>query len=160
MSEGHALLEWLGNLPHAVLLQRSGTAYLLVNAAHIVAIGMLVGTIVSLDLRLLGAFKTLPLAAVGPFLSRMAAGGLALAVLTGFCLFSVRPLEYIVNPAFLIKLGLVTLGALNALWLHAGRYWGQTLSGPAVPAATRAHAAASLLLWLSAVVAGRWIGFL
>ena len=82
-------------------LQRSGTAYLLVNAAHIVAIGMLFGTIVSLDLRLLGAFQTLPLAVLGPFLSRMAGCGLALAVLTGFCLFSVRPLEYTANPAFL-----------------------------------------------------------
>ena len=39
---------WLGHLPHAVLLQRSGTTYLLVNAAHIVALGILIGSIVSL----------------------------------------------------------------------------------------------------------------
>lgn len=154
------VLEWLGSLPFAVLMQRSGTLYLLVNAAHIIAIGLLVGTIVSLDLRMLGVFRAAPLTALAPFLSRMAASGLALAILTGFLLFSVRPVEYVANPAFLAKLGLVVLGTLNALWLHAGRHWRGVLSGEPVHAAARMHALVSLLLWLGAVVAGRWIGFL
>ncbi len=154
------MLEWLEGAPHALLLQRSGTFYLVVNAAHIACLGLLVGAIVSLDLRMLGAFRTVPLAAVGPFLSRMAAGGLLLAVLTGFWLFSVKPVEYAANPAFLVKLGIVGIGILNALWLHAGRSWPKALAGAPIPLAARAHAAASLLIWLGAVLAGRWIGFL
>lgn len=154
------MLEWLGSLPFAALLQRSGTLYLLVNAAHIAALGLLVGTIVSLDLRMLGAFRAVPLAVLAPFLSRMAAGGLGLAILTGFLLFCVRPEEYAANPAFLAKIGLVALGVLNALWLHAGRHWQGVLSGEPAHAVARAHALVSLLLWLGAVVAGRWIGFL
>ena len=154
------MLEWLGGLPFALLLQRSGTLYLLVNAAHIAAIGLLVGTIVSLDLRMLGAFRAVPLAVLAPFLSRMATGGLALAILTGVLLFSVRPVEYAENPAFLAKLVLVALGVLNALWLHAGRHWRGVLSGQQVHAVARLHALASLLLWPGAIVAGRWIGFL
>nr|MBF0682678.1 DUF2214 domain-containing protein [Pseudomonas sp.] len=154
------MLEWLGSLPLAVLLQRSGTLYLLVNAAHIAALGLLIGAIVPLDLRMLGAFRTVPLTALAPFLSRMAAGGLALAVLTGGWLFTVNPVEYAANPAFLTKLALVGLGALNAWWLHAGRHWRGVIDGDPVHAVARMHALLSILLWLGAVVAGRWIGFL
>lgn len=154
------MLEWLEGLPFAVLLRRSGTLYLLVNAAHITAIGLLVGAIVSLDLRMLGAFRAVPLGAIAAFLSRMAASGLALAILTGLLLFSVRPAEYVANPAFLAKLGLIALGVLNALWLHAGRHWHGVLSGKPAHIVARAHALASLLLWVGALVAGRWIGFL
>jgi hypothetical protein len=154
------LWTWLGALPHAVLLQRSGTLYLLVNAAHIAALGLLVGSIVSLDLRLLGCFRTVPLAELGPFLSRMAAWGLGLAVLTGFLLFSVRPAEYADNVAFLCKVGLVGVGVVNACWLHGGQRWRRTIDAGMATVGVRAHAACSLLLWLGAVVAGRWIGFL
>ena len=151
---------WLGQLPHAVLLQRSGTTYLLVNAAHIAALGMLIGSIVSLDLRLLGRFRHVPLAVLGPFLSRMAAWGLGLTVLTGFLLFSVRPAEYADNIAFLCKLGLVGLATLNAWTVHAGPRWRQALVADEASAGLRVQALCSVVLWLAAVVAGRWIGFL
>ena len=74
-----SLVEWIGAWPGAVLLQRSGTAYLLVNAAHILGVGLVVGAILPLDLRLLGFYRRVPLEVVGPFLSRAAAAGVALA---------------------------------------------------------------------------------
>ena len=150
----------LSALPPAVFLQRSSVAYLLVNAAHIASLAMLVGTMVSLDLRLLGAFRTVPLAVIGPFLSRMAAGGLILAVLTGAWLFSVNATEYVSNTAFLAKLCLVGLGVLNAVWLHTRGNWALALDKGQASPAVRLHAALSLGVWLGAVVAGRWIGFL
>jgi len=155
-----AFWTWLAQLPHAVLLQRSGTTYLLVNAAHIAALGMLIGSIVSLDLRLLGRFRTVPLAVLGPFLSRMAAWGLGLAVVTGFLLFSVRPAEYADNIAFLCKLGLVAVATLNAWAVHAGRRWRQALATDEASTGLRLQALCSIVLWLAAVIAGRWIGFL
>ncbi|MDX3907133.1 MAG: DUF2214 domain-containing protein [Pigmentiphaga sp.] len=153
------MLEWLEGLPHATVLRHSGTAYLFVNAAHIASIGLLLSSIVCLDLRLLGAFRSVPLAAVGPFLSRMAGTGLLLAVVTGFWLFSVRATEYAGNPAFLAKLGLLALGLLNAVVLHAGPGWRRALAGSRVPWLARVQAAGSAAVWLAAVVAGRWIGF-
>jgi hypothetical protein len=53
------LLEWICTWPGAVLLRGSGTAWLLVNAAHIFGVGLLVGAIVPLDLHLLGLFSRL-----------------------------------------------------------------------------------------------------
>src|SRR5215213_8512984 len=109
-----ALSEW----PAAEMLRQSSVAYPLVNAAHIGAIGLLLGAIVTLDLRLLGAFRAHPIAHLGPPLRRVAASGFVAAAATGLLLFSTRPLAYAQNPAFLIKLALIGLGLLNVAALR------------------------------------------
>ncbi|UIK06432.1 DUF6644 family protein [Neorhizobium galegae] len=146
--------------PLARALITSSTLYLLVNAAHILGIGMLFGAILALDLRLLGFAPAIPLAVVAPYLSRLAGAGVILAILTGLCLFSVRPLEYARNPAFLAKLGFVALGLLNVAVVHFNPGWRAVLAGDAPTTALRFSAVLSIVLWISAVIAGRWIGFL
>ncbi|MBO1012530.1 DUF2214 domain-containing protein [Achromobacter sp. SD115] len=153
-------LEQLESLPPSIWLRRSGTLYLLVNAAHIGAIGLLIGSIVPLDLRLLGLLKPGPLAMLAPVLARTAAVGLALAVLTGAMLFSVRPLEYLENPAFGVKMGLLAAGAVNALLARRSKAWEMLQEQGMASAGMRLRAGASLFLWLGCLVAGRWIGFL
>ncbi|KGD86846.1 membrane protein [Achromobacter sp. RTa] len=153
-------MEQLETLPPAIWLRRSGTLYLLVNAAHIGSIGLLIGSIVPLDLRLLGLLKPGPLAVLAPVLARTAAAGLGLAVLTGAVLFSVQPMEYLGNRAFLVKMGLLAAAALNAWAVRRGQAWARVLDQGKAGAALRAQAGASLLLWLGCLVAGRWIGFL
>jgi hypothetical protein len=154
------LVEWIGSWPGAVLLQRSGTAYLLVNAAHIAAVGLLIGSILPLDLRLIGFFRGVPLPVIGPFLSRMAAVGVALAIVTGLWLFTVKPGEYLGNVAFLCKVALLTLALANVVLQHRSRQFGIALAGGSVGASVRLVAGISAVLWLSVLVAGRWIGFL
>ncbi len=151
-----ALSEW----PGAVILRRFQVAYLLVNAAHIVSIGLVVGAIVTLDLRILGLFRQYPISALGPPLSRVAAAGVTLAVITGLMLFSVRPVAYVQNTAFLIKIGLIGLGVINALLLHQNRSWRLALLNGEPHSTVQFSAFLSLALWVSAVIAGRWIGFL
>src|SRR5262245_25485000 len=107
------ILDWLAAWPGAVWLQQSGTAYLFVNAAHILGIGLLVGGILPLDLHLIGLLRSPSLAVVGSLLLRVASTGLALALLTGLWLFSVKPHEYVTNPAFLTKLGLLAFALVN-----------------------------------------------
>nr|WP_235913858.1 DUF2214 domain-containing protein [Pseudoroseomonas coralli] len=148
------------NWPVAVAIRQSAVLYPLVNAAHILALGLVLGAIVTLDLRLLGLFRRHALAALGPPLARVAGAGLLLAVLTGFLLFSTRPFAYAGNPAFLAKLALVGLGALNALALRASPSWRAALAGGRVSVRLRLAALVSLLAWIGAVLAGRWIGFL
>ena len=154
------LLQALEAWPVAAALRRSAVLYPLVNAAHILGIGLLVGPIVTLDLRLLGLFQRSPLAVLGPPLVRMAAAGLGLALVTGVLLFSVRPSAYAANPAFLAKLGLVLGGLLNVLALRLGRGWKRAMAGEGIGAPLRLAAVLSLLAWLGAVLAGRWIAFL
>lgn len=153
------MLDWLQSLPPALLLQRSGVAYLIVNALHIAFIGALAGAIVALDLRLLGLFKSIPLPTMGPFLSRYAATALVLAIITGVLLFSVQPYDYTPNVAFRVKLALIAAGVVNAVWLHAGPHWKQGVLQNTVSARVKAHAAVSICIWPAALLAGRWIAF-
>lgn len=148
------MLEAIGAWPGALWLQ-SATAYLFVNAAHILGIGLLLGGILPLDLRLLGLLKKHPIEVLGPFLTRIAASGFALAFATGFWLFSTKPAEYVENVAFRWKLVLMVIALINVAIQHRmtnTRLW---IVGPA----TRLSAALSLCLWLSVLIAGRWIGF-
>jgi hypothetical protein len=153
-------IEPLSATPVARLLIRSSTAYLLVNAAHILSLGTLFGAMLALDLRLLGFAKPIPLPAVAPYLSRLAGTGLVLTVITGLCLFSVRPMEYATNPAFLWKLGLIALGLANLIAVHRSSGWKAMLQGDRLTVGLRISALASVTIWIGAVVAGRWIGFL
>ncbi len=155
-----AWLQAISSLALPALLRDSAVAYLLVNAAHILAIGLLFGSVAVLDLRLLGLFGRQPVASLAAVLARVAVVGLALALVTGLLLASVRPVAYLHNPAFQIKMALVAAGAANALWLVCSVAWRATLADGRVRPAARLAGALSLSGWIGAVVAGRWIGFL
>ncbi len=152
-------LQALADWPVARALRGSSGLYVLANGSHILGIALTVGAIAALDLRLLGVAARQPLAALAPLLGAVAAAGVALAVLTGGLLFSVRPAAYAANPAFLAKVALVMLGVVNALALRAGRDWRVALEHGAVTGRVKAQAAASLAIWIAAIFAGRWIGF-
>ena len=154
------LLHAVAASPVAAALRDSAVAYPLVNAAHIISLGLLLGAVVTLDLRLLGAFRAHPLTHLGPPLWRVAAVGLGLAGVTGLMLFTTRAPAYAENPAFLAKLGLIGLGLLNVAALRFNRHWRAALAGGPPHPSIRLAALASLLAWVGAALAGRWIGFL
>lgn len=160
-----ALVEWLQALAAtapASLFRNSTAAYAALDAFHIFSIGLTIGSFVALDLRALGLFRRVPLSALADPLSRIAATGVYCAALSGFMLFSVRPLAYAENPAFLIKITLVALGVLNALVLRTTYGWQLALEedDEPIPDSVRAAAFRSLLIWAGAVFAGRWVGLL
>ena len=141
-------------------LRASQYAYPLVNAAHILALATLFGSILALDLRLLGLWRAVPVAPLARVLPRVSAIGLGLALFTGFALFSVQPFDYLAHPVFPAKLALIAFGAANALLLHRTAGWRDVLAGNrAVPGRVRAAAALSLLGWTGAIVAGRMLAF-
>jgi hypothetical protein len=161
MAAGLAVVEWIGHWPGARWLQQSGTAYLFVNAAHILGLGLLLGAILPLDLRLVLGRSQAALSVLAPVAIRTAATGLALAALTGAWLFSVNPADYLQNTAFRWKLLLLSVALVNVLVQH--RQWRSldlTDATRTLPLRVRALAGTSALLWISTLVAGRWIGFL
>lgn len=135
-------------------LKSSFFVYPVVNALHIASIGMLLTSVVLIDLRVLGAFGSLAEAPFVAMLRRLALTALAGAVLTGLLLFSVRASEYVEMPVFLAKIGLILVAGLNFL---AFLYVSRTGAGKAL---VRTFAVLSLLLWPSVLLAGRFIGFL
>ena len=141
-------------LAHA--LRGSRWLYAGVNAAHIFAIALLVGSVVPLNLRLLGVWRGIPREAVVRVLAPVAAGGLALALITGPLLFSVRAREYGDVGFLQIKLALITVGVLSALALCRSHGF---LLRDAPRARLVGHAVLSTACWLGALACGRLIAF-
>lgn len=154
------LLAALHDGPVASALRRSATFYVLANAAHILGIGLILGAALPMDLRLLGAFRRVPLTVTVPFLSRVAATGVALAAVTGVLLFSVNPAGYLGNPAFRAKLVLLLCALVVIAAQHGNPAFRAALAGGTVTASVRAGAGLSLVLWLAILISGRWVGFL
>lgn len=146
--------------PLAAAIRGSAAAYVLVSAMHIAAVGLLLGSIVTLDLRLLGLVGSYPIAYLAPPLVRVATTGLLGAAITGLLLFSTRPAAYAANPAFLAKLTLIAVGLLNIAILRLNPRWMDVGNDRHAPRSVRAAASVSITVWLGAVLAGRWIGFL
>jgi hypothetical protein len=153
------LAAWIEASSLARMLRGSGALYMVLNATHILGIGLLLGAILPLDLRMLGVLRGPPLPVIGPFLSRMAGAGLGLAMLTGFCLWSVSATEYLGNAAFRWKLVLLVAALGNVALLHR-LGWRRIIATGVADTATRVLAGVSAALWLSVLLAGRWIGFL
>lgn len=157
------LIEWLQALHDwqiAAMLRRSTYVYPLLNATHILALSLLIGGILPADLRLLGFFRSVAIVPFVRLMTAIAAAGIVLAAATGFLLLAVQPLEYAFNPAFLTKVSLVAAGIFLALLVRFGQAWRVFLATGEVGGGLRAAAVVSLAIWLSALLAGRWIAFL
>lgn len=158
------LVEILGDLqslPWVAALRRSRWVYPLVNTGHIIGLALLFGSIIPLDLRMLGLWRSIRLEAFSRVLLPVAFTGLVLAIITGFLLFSVRAQKYALLPVFQAKLVLIFAAIANALLLHASTVWagqqGNTVLWP--PWRLRLAAVLSMGLWTSVIICGRMIGY-
>lgn len=161
------ILGALQNLEPVAALRASRWVYPLVNAAHIVGLALLFGAILPLDLRLLGAWRSISLPQLSRVLLPVALAGLALAATTGLMMFAVSATKYATTPVFLLKLGLIAAALANALLLRRSPAWrsGGSLTRapePGHPPAARLKLAAglSLVLWLAVILCGRLIAYL
>ncbi|TIM25431.1 MAG: hypothetical protein E5Y63_32960 [Mesorhizobium sp.] len=137
-------------------LKASFVAYPTVNALHIMSIGALLTSVWLMDLRILGAFRSLPYAAFIALLRRTAFTAFAGALVTGSLLFSIRAREYAAMPIFLTKMTLILLAGANFLTFMRNAKGGDEPAGGVAPVL----AVLSLVLWTSVLFAGRFIGFL
>jgi Family of unknown function (DUF6644) len=144
----------------AVRMRQSFVLYHFANTAHVLGIALLVGSIVALDLRLLGFGRTLPLEAASRFLTRLTITGLLIAVPTGLMMFSADATALLSNIPFRTKAVLIALALANAIAWRS--LWSERLSDwdVAPPRVGRLQAAASILLWCAVVTAGRLIAYL
>src|ERR1700686_2830783 len=99
---------WLQNRPYALAIAGSDWAYPLVQASHFTGLSIWIGTIVAVDVRLLGVGKkSAPPLQLSDALFIWNWIGFCIAVSGGFLLFSVSAETYLTNGAFLTKLGLL-----------------------------------------------------
>lgn len=158
-----ALLVALEGSALGELMRSSGVwSYGVVNLVHILGIATLFGSVLAFDLRLLGAWRGVPLAALERPTLTLAAIGFVVAAVSGTALISTNGSEYIGNPFLVAKLVAIALGLANVAavrFLPAWRTRGAEPHGPSQRFGLRVVGATSLACWLGAVAAGRMIGY-
>ena len=153
-----AVLSILERTAFAATLRTSSVLYPLVNALHILGIAILIGSIIALDLRIVGLWRGKGWRQAIGELAQLAAIGLCLAIATGGLLFSVRASDYADNPAMILKVAFIVAGLANAVVFRVllsrepEANWGPSIL-------LRVGAVVSALIWIAALFSGRWIAF-
>jgi hypothetical protein len=156
-------MAWLQGSMLGHAMRESGVwTYGVVNLLHILGIATLFGSIAVLDLRLLGLWRTVPLPAiVGPTVP-VATFGFITAAASGVCLLATNATEYIGNPFLLVKFPAIAVGVANVAVLTSLPSW-QAIGHRDLSGQEQRQLAVgggiSLTCWLTAVSAGRMIGY-
>ena len=158
---GGSPLASLEAMPLAVAMRQELWLYPVVEIVHIAGFVILVGTIVVVDLRLLGLGRTLSVRALTRHVVPWSAGAFLLIVPSGLLMFTAHASDFLTNRAFQTKLLLILCAATNAAAFHLGAYrsvdaWDRDITPPS---AARAHAALSLGLWFSVIACGRLLAY-
>jgi hypothetical protein len=144
-------------------MRESGAwTYAIVNLLHILGVASLFGSVLVLDLRLLGFGRRIPLAPLADATVPIATAGFVVAAATGAALLVTKATEYVGNTFLAIKLPAIALGLLNVLVLRWSPAW-QARGVRDLSAREDRQLALmgglSLVCWLTAITAGRMIAY-
>lgn len=158
----HDLALAVGNSGVGAWMRSNVHAMPVVEATHVLAAATVLGTVLVVDLRLLGfTDRQRAVTVVSREMLGFTWAGFAVAVITGAMMFAANANTYYGNTAFRLKLLLLAAAGLNMAIFNLGSLrsvaqW--DLRQPA-PRAARVAAALSVVLWLSVIFVARWIGF-
>jgi hypothetical protein len=153
----------------ALTLQESGFAaairggtyvYPFVNILHVLAVGLIVGSIVALDFRILGFARSVSAEGASRLLTPFAVAGFMIAIPSGFALYASDAVSLSQNKLMWTKLALIALGAANAflfrtLWNARLAEWDRNAN-----ALAKTQAGMSILIWISVPSLGRLVAYL
>lgn len=153
---------WLEGFVISGAIRESQWLFPMIEIAHVLTLGVTVGTIALLDIRLLGlALKDLPVKSLADEVLPWTWLAFAATTVSGLLMFASAASYYVIIPAFGYKLLCLLLAGINMLVLHFGAWrevavWREE---QAIPLAARTAAALSLVFWSGVVIFGRWTGF-
>jgi hypothetical protein len=149
---GRAMREWLWLYPG-------------VEVVHIVGIGLLLGSIAVLDLRLLGFGRRIAARRLAAQVLPLSAASFLLIVPSGLLMFTAHASDFIQSGVFLLKMMLILAAGLNAALFHGVTFrtadvWDSEEMRPlGPPPSARLAGAASLLLWVAVIACGRLLAY-
>ena len=152
--QGSALANWM---------RYTNGAMPVVESVHVLAAVLLFGTVLIVDLRLLGLVDaSRAFTRVSRETLRLTWLAFAASVITGSLMFTTSPQTYFYNVAFEFK-ALALFGAglnmvlFQLLTARTATAWNENHRPP--PHAARVAGIVSIMLWAAVVLLGRWIGF-
>ena len=154
----YSLFEWLGNTWIGLAIQRSTWGVAVAEMVHLLALAILGGTILLVDLRLFGiGMKRQTAAQLARDLSPVFWGSLAVMLVSGLLILAGEPMKCYYSPAFRIKMLLLLIAVLFQSTFH--RLVVASTAEKATSIWSKSAATLSLALWLSVGLAGRAIGY-
>lgn len=155
------LLVWLEATALATWTRESPSlwAYPTILTLHTVGLGIVVGLAAAIDLRLLGVARRVPLPALAPAFSLIAAGFLLNAA-TGVLLLIADATAKSRQPILYVKLGLIGLAVRETLRARRVLRSDDPRLGTEPSPRARTIAVRSLVLWAGAIAAGRLMAYL
>jgi hypothetical protein len=159
---GPAFLVWLETSEFAAAMRQWLWLYPIVEIVHVSGIALLVGSIAMFDARVLGLSRVLPIDQLARHLLPWSVAGFVIIVVSGSMMFTAHATEFWGNPAFAVKMTLIALAGLNALWFHLGAFRNVTTSGAGTraPGAAKAAAVVSIAVWIGVISCGRLLAYL
>jgi hypothetical protein len=164
----HDLLQWLQDVPGATggdpstswSQQFAGSLHLwaLTEGTHVLALMLFAGTILAVDLRMLGvAFRDVPYSTLNDRVLPLTVGGFILLVVTGVLLFLSNPVHYYHSVLFRAKIVFLLVAALNIFWFHyrVQKNIAEWDARKNPPAPVKLAAILSLASWTLVIVFGR-----
>ena len=135
------------------VLATTAWLYSSVSVIHYFTLLFFIGTIVLVDLRILGvAGRGQTISLLADQLLPWTWIGFTLATISGFLLFATDAGDYAPDHVFQAKMLVILLALIFTVIVHRGhRKWNQL---SAIPLGVKVIAALSLLLWLGAILAG------
>ena len=155
------IVQWLQDTALATAIRESAIVFPVILSLHLTGMGLFGGMILMTDLRLLGVvFTKHPVSDIVNGLRPWKHLGLTLTAGCGILLLWSKAAIYYPNPYLWIKLSLFGLIIIHSL-VFRGVYRNVTDldRSPVIPGRAKAAAALSIVLWMSVVTAGRWIGY-
>lgn len=151
-------LQWAHDTWIGGLVRELSWLYTVGLIIHFTGLCLLIGAMLLVDLRLMGFARQIPLRSALAFLP-FAIVGFGLNLLTGAMFFAFDPFAYWANPAFKVKMVLVLIAGLNALWFTVveQKKLAALPEGAGVDLPTRISAGLSIGLWLLVILFGRLI---
>jgi uncharacterized protein DUF6644 len=128
-----------------------------IQSIHLIGLTMLVGSICLVDLRILGIGKRQAATDLASTLAPWTLYGLLTVIITGPLMFWSDLARYVINPAFLLKMGLLAVTLTLHFTLHRRVIRDGTMARSAGISRQKLAAVLSLILWSSIVLAGRAI---
>ena len=154
------VFEWLEYSDLAVYIRQSPLLFPAIEIVHIIGFIFLVGSAFLFDLRLLGIARKLSVKDVAGYVLPWSRRSLLLVVPSGLLLFLSQATALSTNGVFGLKLILILVAFTNAAIFH--RFTFRSVSNwstSETPAAAKAAALISLLLWMSVISCGRLIAY-
>jgi hypothetical protein len=155
-----SICEWVDSTRWNAMLRQSTWAFPTLDTIHTLGIVLVAGTIMLVDLRLLGlGLRSVPITQLVARIVPATLWGFGLMLVSGGLLFSSEAVKMYHSPAFRIKVVLLALAGLNALIFHRTVYRDAVQWGPSAPARARLAGLLSLIFWIAIIAAGRAIAY-